>query len=205
MNERFYKAFHEKNAIQRYVARRVLFNLCQAFGLHVTGDHFYELIPNTKQVAAEYSNRPRPLPGIDWRLTQCEQRVLRLVEQYGAEYFEASRRYGFREKNHYFRGVDALILYLTVRDLKPAKIDRDRPRVLHAYPSLCLGAQCSRDGPRRRDYLDRPLRALSNRACARRPEGAADPTGVANGGLRGTAGKLRLPVRGLQPRLQVRQ
>ncbi len=122
LRERLFKAFHERNALQRHLARRVLFGFCQRLGLHVTGDHFYEIVPNTRLVAANYSAAPRALPGIDWRLRDGEARVLRLLEAYGAEYLAASERFGFREKNHYFRGLDALLLYLNVRELKPGKI-----------------------------------------------------------------------------------
>lgn len=121
-SERLFKAFHERNALQRHLARRCLFNLGQRLGLHVTGDHFYEIVPNTRRVAAQYSAAPRALPGIDWRLRDCETRAVRLIETFGAEYFAASTRFGFREKNHYFRGLDALLLYLNVRALKPAKL-----------------------------------------------------------------------------------
>jgi hypothetical protein len=119
--EKLFKARHEKNAIQRHISRRFLFNFFQAVGFHVTGDHFYELVPNTILIAEEYSDAARALPGIDWRFSDCEQRGGDLVRRFGAEFFERSTRFGFREKNHYFRGVDALMLYLVLRDVKPAK------------------------------------------------------------------------------------
>ena len=122
LKEKLFKAFHEKNAIQRHVARRFLFNFFQRFGFHVTGDHFYEVVPNTRFIAQKYSDSARILPGIDWRFPQGEQRALELIRRYGAEFFESSTRFGFREKNHYFRGVDALMLYVILRDLKPAKL-----------------------------------------------------------------------------------
>ncbi len=121
MNERLYKALHEKHALQRFLARR-LFGLFQRFGLHITGNHFYEIIPDTREVNAQYSGERRALPGIDWRFEECEQRAVRLVQQYGAEYHGACEKYGFREKNFYFRGLDALALYLVLRDRKPGKV-----------------------------------------------------------------------------------
>lgn len=122
LKENLFKAFHEKNAIQRHVARRFLFNFFQQLGLHITGDHFYEIVPNTRLIAKEYSEAARALPGIDWRFADCEKRALGLIDHYGAEFFEASTRFGFREKNHYFRGVDALMLYCTLRAMKPVKL-----------------------------------------------------------------------------------
>jgi len=122
LRERLYKGLHEKNAIQRFVARRFLFGAFQRLGFHITGDHFYEIVPNTRTVARLYPGGPRPLTGIDWRFAQCEQRALRLFGLYGAEYAEACRRNGFREDNPYFKGFDALGLYVMLRDLKPEKL-----------------------------------------------------------------------------------
>jgi hypothetical protein len=122
LREKLFKALHERNAIQRKLARQFLFNAFQRLGFHLTGDHFYEIVPNTRTVARKYFEGARPLPGIDWRLNECEQRALRLVNDYGPEYPQACARFGFRERNAYFRGMDALMLYLVLRDTKPSKI-----------------------------------------------------------------------------------
>jgi hypothetical protein len=120
--ENLFKAFHEKNAVQRHVSRRFLFDVFQRLGFHITGDHFYEIVPNTRLIAEKYSEAARNVPGIDWRFADCERRALTLINRYGTEFFDTSTRFGFREKNLYFRGVDALMLYLILRDLKPAKV-----------------------------------------------------------------------------------
>lgn len=122
LKEQVYKALNERSGIQRYVARRYLFNLFQRFGLHITGDHFYEIIPDTRLVARQYSDAPRPLPGIDWQFAACEARSLRLLKAYGPEFKKHSTRFGFREVNSYFRGVDALMLYVTLRELRPERV-----------------------------------------------------------------------------------
>ncbi len=122
LRERLYKGLHEKNAIQRFVARRFLFGPFQRLGFHITGDHFYEIVPNTRTVARLYSEGPRPLTGVDWRLAESEQRVLRLIGLFGAEYAEACRSNGFKENNPYFKGFDSLGLYMMLRDLKPEKL-----------------------------------------------------------------------------------
>lgn len=121
ISENIFKALHEKNAVQRYICRRLLFNLFEALGFHLSGDHFYEIVPNTKLITQKYSDAARPLPGIAWHFADYEQRALKLIQGYGAEFFEHSTRFGFREKNNYFRGVDALMLYCLLRDLKPVK------------------------------------------------------------------------------------
>jgi hypothetical protein len=122
LRERLYKGLHEKNAIQRFLARRFLFGAFQRLGFHISGDHFYEIVPNTRTIARLYPRGPRPLTGIDWRFAECEQRALRLFGRFGAEYAEACRKHGFKEDNPYFKGLDALALYVMLRDLKPEKL-----------------------------------------------------------------------------------
>jgi len=120
--ERVYKALREKNALQRFLARHLLFGPAQLLGFHVVADHFYELYPNTRQLAREYDEGPRALPGIDLRMAECETRAVRLLGLYGSEFQQEAGRFGFTEKNFYFRGLDALMLYVILRDLKPAKL-----------------------------------------------------------------------------------
>src|SRR5437764_128868 len=113
LKEKLFKAFHEKNALQRYLARKCLFWPLEKMGFHLTGDHFYELIPNTRQVERDYSDKPRSLPGIDWHFAKAEQLCLSLVASYGQDYAENASRHGFQEKqNYYFRGLDAMFLFM---------------------------------------------------------------------------------------------
>jgi hypothetical protein len=122
MNERFYKLFHEKNAFQRYFARRFLFDFFQRIGFHVTGNHFYDPVPDTRFVAANFSDKPRALAGVDWRFAECELHAARLLNEHGAEYQRERGRFGFTESNYYFYGLDPLMLFLFLRHLKPAKM-----------------------------------------------------------------------------------
>lgn len=122
LKERIFKALHEKNAIQSFLCRKWLFDLSQRFGFHLMGDHFYEVIPNTRELATHYVDQPRELAGIAWDFPQYEQEALGLLEGYGPEYLQEVFRFGFEEENVYFRGFDALMLYLLIRDRKPHKI-----------------------------------------------------------------------------------
>ena len=119
--ERIYKALHEKNAVQRYLARH-LFNFFQRLGVHLTADHFYEIVPNTREVGSAYSAHPRELLGIDFQIEESTDRFLRLIESYGMGFAADVVRFEYQERNDYFRGLDALALYLVVRDLKPQLI-----------------------------------------------------------------------------------
>lgn len=122
MDERFYKLLHEKNAFQRYFARRFLFDFFQRMGFHITGNHFYDLVPDTRYMAAHYSDQPRVLTGIDWRQTECERLVAGMLKDHGPEYKAQRGLCGFTESNYYFFGLDSLMLFIFLRHLKPAKM-----------------------------------------------------------------------------------
>jgi hypothetical protein len=122
MNEKFYKLFREKNAFQRYLARRFFFNFSQRLGFHVTGNHFYDLVPDTRYMAEHYSDTPRALAGISWRYAECERNAVRLIRTFGSDYKMGRQHFGFNESNYYFHGLDSLMLFVFLRDLKPAKM-----------------------------------------------------------------------------------
>ncbi|WP_319421876.1 class I SAM-dependent methyltransferase [Pleurocapsa sp. FMAR1] len=119
--EKLYKAFNEKNAVQRYFSRK-LFVFLEKLGFHVVGDHFYEPIPNTKLIQAQYSDRPRLCHHIDFKFEQAEQEAIELLEQWGNHFYNAVSRYGYDEANYYYRGLDAILLYCYIRETKPHSI-----------------------------------------------------------------------------------
>ncbi len=59
--ERLFKALHEKNSVQRHLVRKYFFWPLEKVGLHLTADHFYEIIPNTGQAEHSYYEYPK-----DW-------------------------------------------------------------------------------------------------------------------------------------------
>jgi hypothetical protein len=120
-SERLYKAFHEENAVQRFLCRK-LFDVVQRLGVHITGNHFYEVIPDTRMVAGTYRDEPRALLGIELDIQTAEQVALRLIESYGREFYPAASARGYSERNPYFTGLDALLLYCWLRDTKPQKV-----------------------------------------------------------------------------------
>ncbi len=120
-SERLQKALHEENAIQRYVCRK-LFDALQPLGIHVTGDHFYEIIPDTRRVAQLYRDEPRAISGIEFNVEAAEETALCLVEAFGSEFASAAAARDYVEQNHYFRGMDAVLLYCYLRHLAPAKV-----------------------------------------------------------------------------------
>lgn len=119
--EKIYKLLNEKNAGQRYVARK-LFNLFQSVGFHVVGDHFYEIIPNTEEINNKYQNEPRNLPFLEEVFPKAEAQIISMIEKWGSEFYETAIKYGYKESNYYFSGVDAVALYCSIRNWKPKRI-----------------------------------------------------------------------------------
>ena len=91
-------------------------------GFHLVGDHFYEPIPNTKLIQKRYKDGYRSCSFIELAFSTAERIMLSILDQWGCEFYDASKKYGYREKNYYFRGVDAIALYCLMRDIKPKRI-----------------------------------------------------------------------------------
>ena len=118
LKEGLFKARKERNALPRYLARRFLFAPFEKLGLHITGDHFYEPIPNLRELAANYDGSLRPIPGHDLQLAQFEAAHAARIGRYGPEFEEAVKATGFDPTNYYFRGADALSYYCLLREAK---------------------------------------------------------------------------------------
>ncbi len=119
--EKLYKAVNEKNAIQRYISRKMFIHL-EKLGFHVLGDHFYEPISNTKKIKEQYQDKPRSCHRINFNFYRAEQETIKVVERWGAEFYSSVSKYTYLENNYYFRGLDALLLYCLIRELKPRSI-----------------------------------------------------------------------------------
>lgn len=119
--EQIFKLLYERHAWQRRIARAT-FPLWQQLGFHVVGDHFYDPIPNTKDVKANYDADPRELPGlgVDWQaLSDPTGAVMSLHLR---DYLQDRDKFGYREFNYYFYGIDALFYYAFLRERKPKRI-----------------------------------------------------------------------------------
>lgn len=121
LKERLDKAWNEKNAVQRYLSRRIS-KFLQPLGFHLVGDHFYEPIPNTAMLKATYKDEPRKCLHIDFKFPLAEQNIKNIIERWGKEFYPSATRHNYQEKNYYFRGVDAIALYCFIRETKPSSI-----------------------------------------------------------------------------------
>lgn len=122
LKEGLFKARKEKNALPRYIARRFLFGIFERLGLHVVGDHFYEPIPNLRELKATYDGAPHVIPGHDLSVSRFEVGHLTRLERYGREFHQAAGAFGYDDTNYYFRGADAISWYCLLRELKPASV-----------------------------------------------------------------------------------
>lgn len=122
LKEGLFKARKERNALPRYIARRFLFGIFERFGLHVVGDHFYEPIPNLRELAETYNGSPRDIPGHDLSVHRFEAAHVARLERFGAEFIREVQNFGFDPTNYYFRGADAVSYYCLLREMKPESV-----------------------------------------------------------------------------------
>lgn len=119
-------------AIKRLVYRvffDLLFPLWERLGFHLTLNHYYSPIPDTRTLDDALWRRPSDLPGIDMN----EDGQLRLLEEFSARYKaeydalpvsadEAQQPHGFHLDNPGFLFVDAEIAYCFFRRFRPARV-----------------------------------------------------------------------------------
>lgn len=110
----------ERNGLQRWIARKVL-PLAQSFGFSITGDHFYETIPNLKLIREQYKEEPRKLLGFVVSPFWIEN-MERVVEPYLSEYLTGPAFLKYGRKNWFYNGWDAAYYYCLIRHRKPQLI-----------------------------------------------------------------------------------
>src|SRR5262249_14384962 len=91
-------------------------------GFHVLGDHFYEPIPNLRELASSYDESPREILGHPIRLEDFEAEHVERVERYGTEFAPAVREQNYDFANFYFGPTDALSYYALLRERKPSAV-----------------------------------------------------------------------------------
>lgn len=119
--DRIYKVLRERGAVTRFAARKA-FGLFERAGIHVTADHFYEIIPNTREIARDYNPDARPCTGIDYHFEAAEARMLAMLDRWAGDFYEEAAKDGYYEDNAYFRGADGLTLYCMIREHKPRRV-----------------------------------------------------------------------------------
>lgn len=112
--------------LSKALTRPGLFRLWERMGFHLTPVHFYQPIPDTRDLQEGLWSRVRPPVGIDVDLDAMEALVDRFKGEFAAEYDALPRREaspdGFFLENKRYETVDAEVCYSFVRSRKPRRI-----------------------------------------------------------------------------------
>ena len=123
----------ELDRMYRYAIRAMdtilfsrIFAPCEKLGFHITRNHFYEPIPDTRTLKDQLWLRQSQLVGIDIN----EQKQVEMINQFlrfKNEYDNfpknrTSKAWQFYANNPYFGPVDAEVLYCMIRHFQPKKI-----------------------------------------------------------------------------------
>lgn len=117
-------SLRERLAHLRYAWLKRRFDFFQRHGVHVVPVHFYEPIPDTRQLDPALWTTPRALPGIDFRAEAQLQRLADFAARYRAEY-EGFPRHPtadvtqYHEENWQFASTDGEVLHCMIRRARP--------------------------------------------------------------------------------------
>lgn len=111
----------------RHKAFTKSFGVWERLGFHVIPVHYYQPVPDTRQLPDSTWTRRSELAGIDMDEQDQLERLRRFHRNYAKEYDTFPREptgnpQEFYLNNVSYRSVDAEILYCMVRELKPARI-----------------------------------------------------------------------------------
>jgi len=103
-----------------------IFALCERLGFHITRNHFYEPIPDTRTLADQLWLRQSQLAGMNVN----EQKQVEMINQFlrfKNEYDNfpknrTSKTWQFYTNNPHFGPVDAEVLYCMIRHFQPKKM-----------------------------------------------------------------------------------
>ena len=112
-----------RRALNRTI--RKTFSLWQALGFHITPNHFYQPIPDTRTLGNELWDKPSSLPGIDLPNKEQQADTLKSLSAFRSEYeaFPVSQNgEQFYLDNGQFGSVDAEIYYSMIRSKVPKTI-----------------------------------------------------------------------------------
>ena len=117
------------NLVPRRLASHALFllrhkpDMTDGWGYHIRPIHYYEPLPDFREISAEQLRRRRIPQGINFDLRGQVGRVRSLQDRFGAEIRQLAGEvnepyFG----NPFFGGLDAALYYAIIRDCKPARI-----------------------------------------------------------------------------------
>src|SRR2546423_1891193 len=103
------------------------FELWQRHGFHITQVHYYQPIPDTRDLPLCLWNQISDLPGMDMREEQQKQLLAEIVSKFKDEYTAIPEGAPTPDFQYYlgntaFEAVDAEILFGLIRLLKPRRV-----------------------------------------------------------------------------------
>lgn len=103
------------------------FPICQRIGFHITPNHYYEPIPDTRALEDELWSNNSDLVGIDMREESQINLLYQFHSKFKGEYERFPRNktsipHQYYVNNGGFESVDGEILYCMIRQFKPKKI-----------------------------------------------------------------------------------
>jgi hypothetical protein len=106
---------------------RNTFGFWQRLGFHVTPNHFYWPIPDTRRIRKEMWAKPSQMPGVNMNEPKQVELLELFAAKYKSEYEQFPREkttvpYQYYVNNSQYASVDGEILYCIMREFKPKKI-----------------------------------------------------------------------------------
>jgi hypothetical protein len=116
-------------AVPAPLARHLLFllrsnpGIADRWGHHVRPIHYYEPLPDFREITREAADRRRVSAAIDFDLPAQRMLQARLGKAFGGE-LDALRTApgGYDFRNGYFDGLDAAMYYALIRELRPQRV-----------------------------------------------------------------------------------
>lgn len=103
------------------------FRLWEEHGFHITPNHFYQPVPDTRTLKDNLWGQESSLPGVDMNLDIQLEFLRNIFPKYESEYNKfpdkpSASQADFYLTNGGFDGFDALVLYCMLRHFKPNKM-----------------------------------------------------------------------------------
>lgn len=114
------------NRLLRYFIKKS-FPIWQTMGFHVTSNHFYEPVPDTRTLKNELWSKHTKMMGVKINEEKQIDLLFRFSSRFKAEYesfpqLKTTVQYQYYINNGTFGAVDGEILYCMIRHFKPSKI-----------------------------------------------------------------------------------
>lgn len=113
--------------VTRWNHRSQFLRFLEGYGIHVTRAHFYQPIPDARDLSDDLWARPSAMTGVDLNEAAQRQLLSEVFPLYQTEYdnfshASAGEDFTYHFNNGLFDGIDPLVLYCLVRHFRPRLI-----------------------------------------------------------------------------------